>query len=106
MISWILLFIGGLFEILFVTFMKLSQGFKVRKYAILSALSVAISLYTLSLALRELPLGVGYSVWAGIGSIGTVIVGIFLFNESRNFWKLFCILLIITGIVGLRLSTI
>ena len=105
MISWILLFIGGLFEVLFVTFMKLSKGFSIRKYSILSALSVATSLYLLALALKELPLGVGYSVWAGIGSIGTVIVGILFFKESRSLLKMFCILLVILGIVGLRLST-
>lgn len=105
MISWILLFVGGIFEVGFVTFMKMSEGFTVRKYSILSALSVAISLYTLSLALRELPVGVGYSVWAGIGAIGTVIVGIILYKESRSPLKMFFILLVLLGIVGLRLST-
>lgn len=105
MISWILLLIGGLFEVGFVTLMKLSRGFTVRKYTVLSALSVACSLYLLALALRELPVGVGYAVWAGIGAIGTVLVGIFFFKESRGLLKMFFMLLVILGIVGLKLST-
>lgn len=105
MLSWTLLFIGGLFEVGFVTFMKLSKGFTKVKYTILSALSVAISLYLLALALVELPVGVGYAVWAGVGAIGSVLVGIVFFNESKSLKKMLFVLLIITGIVGLRLAT-
>lgn len=105
MLSWILLLVGGLFEVGFVTFMKLSNGFKILKYTLLSALSVAISLYLLALALVELPVGVGYAVWAGVGAVGSVFVGIVFFNESKSLRKMFFVLLIIAGIVGLNLAT-
>lgn len=105
MISWIFLFIGGLFEVCFVTLMKLSKGFTIRKYTILSALSVGCSLYLLALALRDLPVGVGYAVWAGIGAIGSVLVGILFFKESKGWLKIFFVCLVILGIVGLKLST-
>ncbi len=106
MISWILLLVGGLFEVGFVTLMKLSKGFTVRKYTILSALSVSTSLYLLALALRDLPVGVGYAVWAGIGAVGTVLVGIIFFKESKGLLKMLFMLLVILGIVGLRLATV
>lgn len=105
MLSWFLLFFGGLFEVCFVTMMKLSRGFTVLRYTVLSAVSVAISLYSLALALKDLPVGVGYAVWAGFGAVGTIIVGVIFFNESRAWLKLFFILLVIIGIVGLRLAT-
>lgn len=106
MLSWFLLFLGGLFEVGFVTMMKLSKGFTIHRYTALSALCVAISLYALALALRELPVGVGYAVWAGFGAVGTVIVGIAFFRESRALRKLLFILLVIIGIAGLRISSL
>lgn len=106
MLSWILLFVGGMFEVAFVTTMKLSQGFTIHRYTALSACFVAISLYSLALALRDLPVGVGYAVWAGFGAVGTVVVGVIFFKESKAWPKLFFIFLVILGIVGLRLSTL
>ncbi len=105
MISWILLFAGGLCEVGFVAMMKKSDGFRVGKYTLLTLLFMALSFYSLSLALKEIPIGVGYAVWAGIGAIGSVLVGMLFFNESRDVKKIFFILLIITGIAGLKLAT-
>ena len=62
-----------------------------------------LSFYFLSQSLKTLPIGTGYAIWTGIGVIGTTILGALLFNESLNLARVFCILLIFSGIVGLRL---
>ena len=64
-----------------------------------------ISLYLLSLALRTLPVGTGYAVWTGIGAVGTAILGMLLFDESRAIARILCIVLIVAGIVGLKLTS-
>ncbi|MNC94287.1 Quaternary ammonium compound-resistance protein SugE [compost metagenome] len=63
------------------------------------------SVWLLALALRTIPVGTGYAVWTGIGAVGTAIMGMFLFNESRDALRVGCILLIVAGIVGLKLAT-
>lgn len=105
MISWVLLFIGGLCEVGFVTMMKLSDGFKRLNYSLLTVLFMILSFYSLSLALKSLPIGVGYAIWAGIGAVGSVLVGIFFFKESRELIKVLFISMIIMGIVGLKLAS-
>lgn len=105
MLDWIFLFIGGLCEVGFVSMMKLSNGFKVLKYSIYTVLFMIASFYTLSIALKTIPIGVGYAVWAGIGAIGSVVVGMVCFKESKSILKILFISMIIIGIVGLKLST-
>lgn len=105
MLSWILLFIGGLCEVGFVAMMKLSDGFRILKYSLLTVLFMIFSFYTLSLALKEIQIGVGYAVWAGIGAVGSVLVGMIFFKESKGVIKMLLISMIIMGIVGLKLST-
>lgn len=105
MIDWIFLLIGGICEVGFVSMMKLSDGFKKLKYSIYTLLFMAISFYTLSLALKGIPIGIGYAVWSGIGAIGSVAVGMLFFKESKSMKKILFITLIVIGIVGLRLST-
>ncbi|WP_304487066.1 MULTISPECIES: DMT family transporter [unclassified Dysgonomonas] len=105
MISWLLLFLAGLCEIGFVTMMKLSKGFKILKFSVLTILFMAVSFTLLSTALRTIQIGVGYAVWSGIGAIGSVLAGMIFFKESKDIKKLFFISLIIIGIVGLKLST-
>jgi quaternary ammonium compound-resistance protein SugE len=67
--------------------------------------AMVASVWLLAIALRTIPLGTGYAVWTGIGAVGTAIVGMFLFNESRDALRIACILLIVAGIVGLKLVT-
>lgn len=105
MIDWLLLFVGGLCEVGFVTMMKLSNGFRILKFSLYTVLFMIASFYTLSLALKTIPIGVGYAVWSGIGAIGSVLIGMFLFKESKDIKKLLFISMIIIGIVGLKLST-
>jgi quaternary ammonium compound-resistance protein SugE len=70
-----------------------------------TVMAMAISLYLLALALRTLPIGTGYAVWTGIGTVGAAILGILLFNESRDIPRILCIVLIIAGIIGLKLTS-
>jgi quaternary ammonium compound-resistance protein SugE len=101
--AWIYLFVAGIFETAWAIGLKYSAGFTKLGPSIFTALTMAISLYLLALALRTLPVGTGYAVWTGIGTVGAAILGILLFNESREITRIFCILLIVAGIIGLKL---
>lgn len=102
--AWIYLFVAGLFEIVWAVALKYSEGFTRLWPAVTVTVAMAASILLLSLALRELPLGIAYPIWTGIGAAGTVILGIVLFDESRDILKILFILMIIAGIVGLRLT--
>jgi quaternary ammonium compound-resistance protein SugE len=101
--AWLLLFIAGLFETGWVIGLKYSNGFTRFWPSVLTAISMAISVWLLSLSLKVLPVGVAYTVWTGIGAVCSVILGIILFNESRDMLKIIFILLIIIGLVGLKM---
>jgi quaternary ammonium compound-resistance protein SugE len=102
-IAWIILFIAGLFETGWVIGLKYSNGFTRLWPSVLTAVSMAISIWLLSQSLKVLPIGTAYTVWTGIGAVCTVILGMFLFNESRDILKAVFILMIIIGLVGLRI---
>ena len=102
---WIYLFIAGLFEISWAVGLKYSHGFTQIIPSILTVAGMIASFYFLALALRNLPLGSAYAIWTGIGTVGTVIFGMILFKEPITAMKLLCILLIISGITGLKLLT-
>jgi quaternary ammonium compound-resistance protein SugE len=81
--AWIYLFIAGLFETAWAIGLKYSEGFTKLGPSLFTAAAMIISFYLLSLALRTLPVGTGYAVWTGIGTVGAAILGIVLFDESR-----------------------
>ncbi|MDP4162369.1 MAG: multidrug efflux SMR transporter [Bacillota bacterium] len=100
--AWFFLVVAGFGEIGFVLFTKLSNGYKVHLYTILSFVSGLFSLFFLSLALKTLSIGTGYAIWTGIGAAGSVVLGMVLFNESRE-WKRLCFIgMIIFSVIGLR----
>ncbi len=101
---WLSLGIAGVFEIVWAVGLKYTDGFSRLIPSLLTLWAMAISLYFLSQALKTIPLGTGYAVWTGIGAAGTAILGIILFAESAQLIRLFCIALIIGGIVGLKLT--
>lgn len=103
--SWVLLFIAGLCETGFVVTMKLSDGFKIKKYTLLTIIIMSASFYLLSLALKSIPMGTAYAVWTGIGAIGSVIAGMVLFNEKKDRFKILFTTMVIAGIIGLKLSS-
>ncbi len=100
---WIFLFVAGLFEISWAIGLKFSHGFTQIIPSILTVAGMIASFYFLALALRNLPLGTAYAIWTGIGTIGTVILGIIIFKEPVSAVRLFCISLIVCGITGLKL---
>jgi len=104
-ISWLFLLIGGICEVGFVTTMKLSDGFRKWKFSILTVLFMIGSFYSLSHALKDIPIGTGYAVWAGIGAVGSVIIGMLYFKESKSILKLLFISMIIIGIAGLKIAS-
>lgn len=101
--EWIILLIAGLFEISWAIGLKYSHGFSQIVPSVLTVICMIASFYFLALALKSLPLGTAYAVWTGIGTLGTVILGIVLFKEPVTAVRLFCIALIVSGITGLKL---
>jgi quaternary ammonium compound-resistance protein SugE len=101
--AWLLLIVAGLFEVGWALGLKYSDGFTRLVPSVLTIASMAVSLALLGLALRVLPLGTAYGVWTGIGTIGTALLGLWLFGESTAVPRLVCIGLIVVGIVGLKL---
>jgi len=100
---WFILFIAGLFEVAWAIGLKYSDGFTRLWPSVFTIVSVIISMGLLANSLKYLPVGSAYAVWTGIGAVGTAILGIFLFNESKDFIRIFFIFLIIVGIVGLKI---
>lgn len=101
--AWLVLFLAGLFEIGWAVGLKYSDGFSKPVPTIATALALAASMGLLAWSVKTLPLGTAYTVWTGIGAIGTVVLGIVLFKEPASLARLACIGLILAGIVGLRL---
>lgn len=101
--AWLVLVVAGVLEVGWALGLKYCDGFTRLVPSLLTVASMAASLFFLGLALRILPLGTAYGVWTGIGTVGTAILGIWLFGESAAFLRLLCIGLIVAGIVGLKL---
>ncbi len=104
--DWIYLIIAGMFEVAWAVGMKLSNGFSNLAISILTILGMIASFYFLALALKNIPLGTAYAIWTGIGTLGTVILGILLFKEPINVARIVCIMFIISGITGLKLLSV
>lgn len=101
---WLVLFISSFFELGFTVFLKLSEGFKNKKFTVLCILSTIASIGLLSIATTVVPLGVGYAVWTGLGTVLITLFGIVVFKESKDPLKLFFLALVLLGVIGLRLS--
>lgn len=101
--AWIILIVAGLFETVWAVAMKYSEGFTRLWPSVVTAVAMVISLYLLAVALRTLPLGTAYTVWTGIGALGTVIYGIAVFGESKDLLKMVFVMMILGGIVGLKI---
>ncbi|MER7751528.1 multidrug efflux SMR transporter [Kitasatospora sp. NPDC097643] len=102
--AWIHLLIASVFEVVFALATNATHGFTVLGPSLLAAAAAAGGIFFLSLALRTLDVGVGYTVWTGIGSVGTVALGTVLFHESLNAGKVVAFVLIIGGVLGLKLA--
>ena len=101
--AWVHLLIAGLLEIGWAIGLKYTQGFTKFLPSVATVACMVLSFALLSRALRTLPVGTAYSVWTGIGTVGTALLGIVLFGEPAEVRRLTCIGLIIAGVLGLRL---
>lgn len=102
--AWIILIAAGLCEVGWAVGLKYTDGFTKLWPTLGTILAMTISVWLLGIAMKTLPLGTAYSVWVGIGSIGTVILGIVLLGEPANPGRLISISLILLGVVGLKIS--
>ena len=102
--AWAILFLAGLLEIGWAIGLKYTDGFTKPLPTVLTAASMVASVVLLGIAMRTLPLGTAYAIWTGIGTVGTVILGIFLFAEPATAVRLGCIALIVAGIAGLKMT--
>lgn len=103
--SWIILILAGLFEIGWAIGLKYTEGFTRFWPSVLTVVSVGISMFLLGIAVKSLPIGTAYPVWVGVGTVGAVILGIFLFNEPVNAPRMISVGLIIAGVIGLKATT-
>lgn len=102
--DWLYLVIAGLLEIAWATGLKYTHGFTRLWPSIGTLACMGVSFFFLSLALKTIPIGTGYAVWTGIGAAGTAVAGMVLFGESRDVARILCLLLVVAGIAGLKLS--
>lgn len=103
--NWIYLITAGILEIGWAIGLKYTEGWSKVLPSVLTLAMMIASFYFLSLALRTLPIGTAYAVWTGIGIVGASVLGMFVFNEPPEFVRILCILLIIGGIAGLKLTS-
>jgi quaternary ammonium compound-resistance protein SugE len=101
---WTLLFLAGLFEVAWAVGLKYTDGFTKWMPTTLTIAAMVASIVLLGLAVKHLPLGTAYAVWTGIGTIGTVVLGIVLLGDSAAPLRIVCLALILVGIVGLKVT--
>ena len=103
--NWIILIVAGLFEVGWAIGLKYTEGFTRLWPTLWTIMAMIISLGLLGIAMKELPVGTAYSIWVGVGAVGTVILGILLLGESASVSRIISVVLIIAGIIGLKIST-
>lgn len=103
--SWINLFIAGFFEIFWATTLKLSHGFTKLNFAILTVIGLVFSFIFLAQATKNLNLSIAYPVWTGIGAVGSILVGVFIFKDQLSTMTIFFIVLLIISIIGIKLTS-
>ena len=102
--GWVFLFVAGFSEIIFALSLKYNEGFTKLYPSIVTMISGGASFYLLMLAIKTLPLGTAYAIWTGMGAVGVAILGVFLFKESADWFRVASISLIVVGIIGLKLT--
>lgn len=102
---WLILFVAGIFEIVWAVGLKMTEGFSKLLPSVITLAGIIASFFFLAIALKKLPLSIAYAVWTGIGTAGTVLIGIFYFHEPTDLAHLICVAMILCGIIGLRILT-
>jgi len=102
--AWIMLFVAGVFEVVWAYSMKQSEGFTRLLPSIVTIAMMAASFGLLSMAMRSIPLGTAYTIWTGIGAVGAFIVGITVLGETVNATRIVAAVLIVCGLVLMKMS--
>jgi quaternary ammonium compound-resistance protein SugE len=102
--AWFVLVIAGLFEVCWAIGLKYTDGFSRLWPSVGTVAAMAASVVLLGWSMRSLPVGTAYAVWTGIGAVGTVLLGLVLFDEPATVARLGCVGLILAGIVGLKIT--
>ena len=103
MLSWMLLFVAGLCECGWAVGMKYTCGFTRLWPSVFTVAAMVVSMYLLSVAVKSLPIGTAYAVWTGIGAVSTAVLGMILFHEPATVARICCILLAVSGVIGLAI---
>jgi quaternary ammonium compound-resistance protein SugE len=103
--AWVYLIVAGLLETGWAVGLKYTDGFTKLVPSVLTLIGIAASMFLLGLAARTIPIGTAYSIWVGIGAVGAVLLGIVLFDEPRDFARMFFVALLVVSLVGLKLTT-
>lgn len=103
--AWLSLLVAGLFEIVWAVGLKYTQGFTRLWPTVTTVAALILSFVFLEYAVRTLPVGTAYAIWVGIGAVGTALLGMVLFGESREPLRLACLVLIVAGVIGLKIAT-
>ena len=103
--AWVYLVIAGISEIAWAFGLKYSHGFTKMIPSCLTIVGILFSFYLFSKAMKEIPIGTAYAVFTGIGAAGTVLIGMFFLGESASFTKIILVIILLTGIIGLKLTS-
>ena len=103
--AWVMLVIAGLLEVVWAIGLKSTDGFRRPWVSAFTVVMMIASFYFLAQALKTLPVGTAYAIWTGIGAVGTAVLGMLVFGESREIGRIVSIVLIVAGIVGLKISS-
>ncbi len=103
--TWIILVLAGLFEVVWAVGLKYTHGFTRLWPSVITVAGMIVSFWLLATAMKSLPLGTAYAVWVGIGTIGAFVAGIVLFGEAVNGLRVVSVLLIVAGLIGLKLAS-
>lgn len=103
--AWVILISAGIFEVIWAYFMKQSAGFTRLAPSVITIVTMIISFALLSYAMRSLPLGTAYTIWTGIGAVGSFVVGIIVLGEAANPMRVIAAGLIIAGLILMKLSS-
>ncbi|MBD0443866.1 multidrug efflux SMR transporter [Acinetobacter nosocomialis] len=103
--AWAILILAGVFEIIWAYSMKMSEGFTRLTPSVITVVFMILSVVLLSISMKTLPLGTAYTVWTGIGAIGSFLVGIFFLNEPIGAMRMVAAVLIVSGLVLMKISS-
>ncbi|KFC74081.1 Small multidrug resistance protein [Bosea sp. LC85] len=103
--AWIYLLLAGVFEVVWASTMKQSEGFTKLGPSVITLVTMIISFGLLAVAMKSLPLGTAYAIWTGIGAVGAFLIGIFVMGEAVTVFRIASVSLIVAGLIGLKLST-